>query len=333
MMKPLVRHLFLLLVVGASTMAPSVRAAALDIRESRLSVVCTIGMIGDLVREIGGDRIEVRTLMGPGVDPHLYKPIRSDIARLMEADLILANGLHLEGRMDQILDRAVRAGRPVLRVGEVVTEDRLIRSTDDEKTADPHLWMDPRLWARTIPPILEALIAIDPEGASDHRRRAAELEAELLELDGWAAERLATVPRSGRVLVTAHDAFEYFGRRHGFEVVGIQGISTESEAGVRDIARIVDLLVARRVGAVFVESTVPPRQVEALVAGARARGHDVNVGGQLFSDAMGDAGTYEGTYRGMIDHNTTTIVRALGGDVPDGGRLGRLGGAGERDVE
>lgn len=324
MKKSFVRHLLGFVAVGLSTTVLAAPSESPTSRAPQVSVVCTIDMIGDLVRGIGGDRVAVRSLMGPGVDPHLYKPTRSDIARLMKADLIVANGLHLEGRMDETLDRAADTGRPVLRVAETVSEDRLIRTTEGEKSADPHLWMDPRLWAKTIPPILDALIAVDPDGAPDHRRRAAALEAELLELDTWSAERLATIPKSSRVLVTAHDAFEYFGRRHGFEVVGIQGISTESEAGVRDIARIVDLLVSRRIGAVFVESTVPPRHVEALVAGARSRGHEVRIGGELFSDAMGDAGSYEGTYPGMIDHNTTTIVRALGGQVPDRGRLGRL---------
>jgi manganese/zinc/iron transport system substrate-binding protein len=289
----------------------------------RPSVVCTVGMVADVARSVAGDQAVVTSLIGPGVDPHLHKPTRSDIGRLMQADLVLAVGLHLEGRMDETLDRAGESGRMVLRVGELLPKDSIIRSTG-ENGADPHLWMDPWLWAKTAAPIAQALSTIDPDGAETYAANAKKIVTGLESLDTWSTQRLATVPPTSRVLVTAHDAFEYFGRRYGFEVVGIQGISTESEAGVRDITRIVDLLVRRRIPAVFVESTVPPRHVQALVAGARARGHEVVVGGELFSDAMGDSGTYEGTYPGMIDHNVTTIARALGGEAPAAGRTGKL---------
>lgn len=316
--------LALLLSAGIASVGATA-ASNLD----RPTVTCTVGMVADVARTVAGDRAEVTTLIGPGVDPHLHKPTRSDVARLIKADLIVAVGLHLEGRMDESLDRAAKSGRTVLRVGDLLPKDVLLREARDDAT-DPHLWMDPRLWSRTAEPIADALSRLDPEGAEAYAANAATLMKDLAALDEWSAARLATVPKAARVLVTAHDAFEYFGRRYGFEVVGIQGISTESEAGVRDIARIVDLLVDRRIPAVFVESTVPPRHIEALVAGARARGHEVAVGGELFSDAMGDRGTYEGTYPGMIDHNITTIVRALGGDAPPRGRLGRLSnGAGE----
>lgn len=286
-------------------------------------VVCTVGMLADLARGVAGDRATVSSLMGPGIDPHLYKPTRSDLARLMKADLILANGLHLEGRMDDTLDRAAASGRTVVRVGERVPKPSLIENAAENAT-DPHLWMDTRIWASTIPSIATSLTEIDPAGKETYAANAEMLQKELLALDQWSSERIATVPKDARVLVTAHDAFEYFGRRFDFEVIGIQGISTESEAGIRDIARIVEVLVSRNIPAVFVESTVPPRHIEALVAGARARGHAVRIGGELFSDAMGDAGTYEGTYPGMIDHNVTTIVRALGGKAPALGRQGRL---------
>ena len=310
-------HFGLLICAGFAPVA----SAAQDLE--RPEVVCTVGMVADIARAVAGDRAEVTSLIGPGVDPHLHKPTRSDIARLMKADLIVAVGLHLEGRMDETLDRAAKSGRTVVRVGELLPKDDLLRESEENAT-DPHLWMDPRLWARTARPIANALSRIDPEGAGIYRANAAALVKNLDVLDTWSAKTLATVPEKTRVLVTAHDAFEYFGRRYGFEVVGIQGISTESEAGVRDIARIVDLLVSRKIPAVFVESTVPPRHIEALVAGARAQGHEVVVGGELFSDAMGDPGTYEGTYPGMVDHNITTIVRALGGEAPAKGRLGKL---------
>ena len=319
-MHPRTRPLRSLLILLCAAFAPAVTAFS---NSDRPTVVCTVGMVADVARAVAGDHAEVTTLIGPGVDPHLHKPTRSDIARLMNADLIVAVGLHLEGRMEETLERAANSGRTVVQVGDLLPKDLLLRESE-ENAVDPHLWMDPRIWAGTARPISEALSRLDPEHAATYAANAAALEKNLAGLDRWSAERLATVPEKARVLVTAHDAFEYFGRRYGFEVVGIQGISTESEAGVRDIARIVDLLVDRRIPAVFVESTVPPRHIEALVAGARSRGHEVTVGGELFSDAMGDAGTYEGTYPGMIDHNITTIVRALGGTAPARGRLGEL---------
>ena len=310
----------LLLALSLSMVSSQTQATT---AASETEVVCTVGMLADLARGVAGDRAKVSSLMGPGIDPHLYKPTRSDLSRLMKADLILANGLHLEGRMDDTLDRAAASGRTVVRVGERVPKPSLIENAAENAT-DPHLWMDTRIWASTIPSIATSLTEVDPDGAEIYAANAESLQKELLALDQWSSERIATVPKDARVLVTAHDAFEYFGRRFDFEVIGIQGISTESEAGIRDIARIVEILVSRNIPAVFVESTVPPRHIEALVAGARARGHEVRIGGELFSDAMGGEGTYEGTYPGMIDHNVTTIVRALGGKAPALGRQGRL---------
>ena len=313
-----------ILAAIACLVATSIACAAVPVSDDRPTVTCSVGMVADIARGIAGDHAVIETLVGPGIDPHLHKPTRSDIARIMKADLVVAVGLHLEGRMDTAFTRAEKSGRRVLRVGDALPADRIIQASKEE--ADPHAWMDPRTWTLVVDPIAEALGEVDPPNAPAYRANAAKVKATLADLDRWSAERLATVPSESRVLVTAHDAFEYFGRRYGFEVVGIQGISTESEAGVRDIERIVDLLVDRRVPAVFVESTVPPRHVQALVAGARARGHEVTVGGELFSDAMGRPGTHEGTYEGMIDHNVTMITRALGGDAPARGREGRLAG-------
>ncbi|XHC25605.1 MAG: metal ABC transporter solute-binding protein, Zn/Mn family [Phycisphaerales bacterium] len=210
-------------------------------------------------------------------------------------------------------------------VAEALDERYLMPADDTEKEFDPHVWMDPAVWARVVDEVRDALVEIDPEGVEGYRANAAAYRERVEAIDTYAGAVLASVPENQRVLVTAHDAFKYFGRRFGFEVVGIQGISTQSEAGVRDIERLVDLLVDRQVGAVFVESTVSERNVRALIAGAAAKGHSVVIGGELFSDAMGDAGTYEGTYIGMIDHNVTRIARALGGEAPDGGFQGKLG--------
>ncbi len=287
-------------------------------------IVATVGMVADMARAVAGERAEVVQLIGSGVDPHLYKPTRSDVARLMGADVILYNGLLLEGKMTDTLVRAASGGARVHAVTEALGDAVLLEPEAFEGHADPHVWMDPRAWSACVDAVRERLTAFDPDGGAAYAANAAAYAARLTELDAYAEGVLGTVPERGRVLVTAHDAFNYFGRRYGFEVVGIQGLSTESEAGVRDIERLVDLIVSRDVKAVFVESTVSERNIGALVAGARARGHEVVIGGSLFSDAMGEPGTYEGTYEGMIDHNVTTIARALGGDAPERGMRGML---------
>lgn len=288
-------------------------------------VVATIGMIADVAREIAGEHAHVEQLMGAGVDPHLYAPTRSDIQLLMDADLVLYNGLLLEGRMTDTLVRAAGGGRRVVAVSQGIPESDLLSPEDFEGHPDPHLWMDVSMWRAIAGEVAAALGETSPQHTESFDAALAAYQARLDELDAYAARVLASIPENQRVLVTAHDAFNYLGRRYGLEVVGIQGISTESEAGVRDIERLVDLLVTRNVPAVFVESTVAERNVRALIEGAQARGHTVTIGGTLFSDAMGPAGTYEGTYIGMIDHNVTLIARALGGDAPERGLHGKLG--------
>lgn len=287
-------------------------------------IVCTVSMITSVVAEIAGDRCEVTGLIGAGIDPHLFKPTRADVARLLSADAVFFNGLHLEGKLIEALERVGKNGKPVVAVTRDVPPASLHHPGGTGEHPDPHVWMDPTLWASTAGVIAETLASIDPAGKDGFTRRAEAFKARADTLHAYAQKVLNTVPKDARVLVTAHDAFGYFGSRYGFEVVGLQGISTESEAGVRDVERIVSMLVDRKIRAVFVESTIPPRTVRALVEGAGAKGHAVTIGGELFSDAAGAAGTYEGTYIGMIDHNVTTIARALGGEAPSGGLDGRL---------
>jgi len=291
------------------------------------SVAATTGMVTDIVREVAGDRATVRGIIGEGVDPHLYKPTRGDVKLLLDADVVFYSGLMLEGKMADTLIKVAR-DKPVHAVTEEIDESYLLEPPEFEGLYDPHVWMDVRAWRETVAVVQHALSEFDPGGATGYEARAAAYAAELDALDAWVRERMATIPEKQRLLVTAHDAFNYFGRAYGIEVRGIQGISTESEAGLDDINRLVDLLVERDVRAVFVESSVASKNVEALIEGARARGKTVEIGGKLFSDAMGPPGTYTGTYPGMIDHNVTTIVRALGGEAPEGGRLGRLEVAG-----
>lgn len=287
-------------------------------------IVTTTGMITDIVRTVAGDRAQVTGLMGEGVDPHLYKPTRTDIGALMRADVVFYNGLLLEGKMTDALIKVAVAGKKVHAVTELIDEQFLLEPDEFQGLYDPHVWMDPNAWMHAVQVVQDKLIEFDPEGASVYRANAAALRAELERLAAYCDEILQTVPEHQRVLITAHDAFNYFGRRFEYEVIGIQGLSTQSEAGVNDIERIVSVLVDRKIDAVFVETTIASRNVEALVAGAKAQGHRVVIGGQLFSDAMGAPGTYEGTYIGMIDHNVTTIARALGGDAPERGMNGRL---------
>ncbi len=287
-------------------------------------VVATTGMVADMARGVAGDHAQVDALMGEGIDPHLYKPTRSDIERLLSADIVLYNGLLLEGKMTDALVRAASSGRAVVAVTERIDETTLLEPEEFAGHYDPHVWMDPRTWSSAVDAVRDVLVERDPANAETYTANADAYRAQIAALDAYSERILATVPPDRRVLVTAHDAFNYFGRRYGFEVVGIQGLSTESEAGVRDIERLVDLLVSRQIPAVFVESTVSERNIRALIDGAGARGHTVTVGGSLFSDAMGASGTYEGTYIGMIDHNVTTIARALGGVAPARGMNGGL---------
>lgn len=289
------------------------------------TIVATTGMVADVVRAVAGDRADVQVLMGPGIDPHLFAPTRTDIGKLLAADVIFYNGLLLEGKMTDSLISAATSGKPVHAVTEMLDESHLIEPEAFEGLYDPHVWMDPSAWANAIDAVTGALISFDLAGEDMFSANAERYRSEVVALDEYAERVLGTVPERQRVLVTAHDAFNYFGERYGYEVVGIQGLSTESEPGVRDIEALVELLVTRQIGAVFVESTVSDRNINALIAGAAARGHTVVIGGSLFSDAMGDPGTYEGTYVGMIDHNVTTIARALGGEAPERGMQGKLG--------
>jgi manganese/zinc/iron transport system substrate-binding protein len=315
------RHFLALTAAGAALAATPLRAA-----EGRVEVVASTGMIADAARQVGGARVAVTALMGPGVDPHSYRQTRSDIAAMTRADLVLWHGLYLEAQLESFMLKLSERGN-VVAVGEAVPDARLIESRDYDGKVDPHVWMVPELWAHVVRAVESALARTAPEHAAEF---AANAQAHLDEIDRlgtYARDTLATVPDPAQVLVTAHDAFGYFGRAYGYEVVGIQGISTESEAGLNRIGRLVDMLVDRGIGAVFVESSVSDRNVRALVEGAAAQGHEVTIGGELFSDAMGRPGTYAGTYIGMIDHNVTTIARALGGQAPARGMQGRLAAA------
>jgi manganese/zinc/iron transport system substrate-binding protein len=279
--------------------------------EKQLKVTTTTTMVADLVRSVGGDRVTIDTLMGPGVDPHLYKAAASDVTKLQRADVLLYSGLLLEGKMQDIFTNLARSKRRVHAVTESIPADRLLAPPQFEGHHDPHVWFDVTLWKLCIDTVVKALTEADPAGKDYYAKRADEKRARLDELHAWALQKAAELPPERRILVTSHDAYNYFGRAYGFQVVGLQGISTVSEAGLADVAKLSDFIKQKGIKAVFVESSVPHNTIERISNDTGAK-----IGGELFSDAMGTAGQMEngydlGTYEGMIKHNLTTIVEAL----------------------
>uniref|UniRef100_UPI002FDC471D metal ABC transporter solute-binding protein, Zn/Mn family n=1 Tax=Falsiroseomonas oryzae TaxID=2766473 RepID=UPI002FDC471D len=311
------------LPLPALAQGPSQGQPAAQARLPR-SVIATVAMVGDVVREVSGGRVRAETLIGEGVDPHLFRPTRADIARLLGADAVFGNGHRLEGRMGDVLERVRAAGKPVILMAESLPRERLRANPDYPDAADPHVWMDPTLWAEASGAAEAGLARLAPDAREAFADNLARFRARLARLDAYAQEAIGSIPQNARVLVTAHDAFSYFGARYGLEIESIQGLSTEAEANLAGIEALVRKLVERRVPAVFAETSVPDRAVRALIEGAGARGQRVALGGNLFSDAMGRPGSYEGTYEGMLDHNITIIARALGGRAPARGLNGRL---------
>lgn len=313
-------YLSLLLLVGCSGTEKTNEPSDAD---NPLSVVATVGMVADLVKQVGGDRIQVTQIMGSGVDPHLYKANRDDVQTIMSGDVVFYSGLMLEGKMADTLIKVARK-KPVIAVTERVDETNLLEPEDFAGHFDPHLWMDVAAWSNCVDVITEVLVEQAPQHAELFRANATAYKADLEALHQYGIDSIGSIPEESRILITSHDAFNYFGRAYGLEVQGVQGLSTESEAGLQRINELVDLLVEKKISAVFVESSVPSKNIEALVEGARSKGHDVIVGGELFSDAMGEPGTYRGSYVGMLDHNITLVARGLGGQAPEKGMQGKL---------
>ena len=277
-----------------------------------LRVVVTTGMIADIVANVGAPHVAVDALMSEGTDPHFYRPSPGDIIKLAAktTDIIFYNGLHLEGKMAAVLVDLGKRKR-VVAVTDDIDRSRLRAPPEFQNQYDPHVWFDVSLWIECVNSVRDVLIEGDSQHAVDYRQQAARYVDKLTKLHQQVKIDVGTIPESQRVLITAHDAFGYFGRAYGIKVLGVQGVSTDSEAGVRRIEELVDLIVTRKIKAVFVESSVSERNIRALVEGCAARGHAVNIGGQLFSDAMGKKGSLEGTYEGMVRHNVETIVNAL----------------------
>ena len=287
-------------------------AALLSARSAEpVRVVATVSMVADLVRQVGGERVSVEALMGPGVDPHLYKATASDVTRLRRADVIFYNGLALEGKMVDVLEKLARAKKHVHAVTATVPAARLLTPPEFEGHHDPHVWFDVNLWAQCVDAVAKGLEGFSGKDGVFFRAQAGRVKSRLADLHAWAMARAAELPKGRRVLVTSHDAYNYFGRAYGFQVVGLQGVSTVTEAGLADMAKLVDFIRRRGVKAIFVESSVSPAAIRRI-----SRDAGVKVGGELFSDAMGTPGQMEdghdlGTYEGMIRHNLNTIVNAL----------------------
>lgn len=278
-----------------------------------LKVVCTTGQVADMIRNLGGKHVEVEALMGPTVDPHLYKATLADTRKLDAADIVFYNGLHLEGRLAEILEN--RAGRSTtIAVSDNIrlnAPKRLRKLGDGEELYDPHIWFDVQLWADCAAFAVQGLIEVDPAHKADYQRNADAYVAELRKLHAECKSALAAIPEAQRVLVTAHDAFGYFGQAYQVEVHGLQGVSTVDEAAPTHINDLVNLLVERKVKAIFVESSVPDKNIEVVIEGCRKRGHTVVKGGNLYSDALGSQDSPEATYIGMVKYNVRTIVDAL----------------------
>jgi manganese/zinc/iron transport system substrate-binding protein len=288
-----------------------------DLSKRKIRVVATIGMIREMAAQVGGDRVVVKGLMGPGVDPHLYKASEGDVIRMASADVVFYNGLHLEGKMSEIFERMKSRIRTVA-VTDGIDRERLLRPAEFKGAYDPHIWFDVTLWMEAVKTTEKALVEMDPAHGDLYRANGKRYLEQLEELDRYVRREVGKVPPRRRLLCTAHDAFNYFGRAYGFQVRGLQGISTVAEAGAADIQALARLIAENGIPAVFVESSVPPRYIEALREAVAARGFRVKIGGSLFSDAMGDPGTPEGTYAGMVRHNIDTIVGALAGPGPPG---------------
>jgi manganese/zinc/iron transport system substrate-binding protein len=288
-----------------------------------IHIVCTIGQVGEMISRIGGNHVNVESIMGPGVDPHLYSPVASDVRKLKAAHAIFYNGLHLEGRMADLFDKMARIKATyAVTAGLVARHDKRLREPPEfAGLYDPHVWHDPVLWADCVADAAAMLAEFDPPHADDYRANAEKYRGELSALDKYCREEIAKIPKEHRVLVTAHDAFGYFGKTYGIEVYGLKGISTEEEKDLKHQEEIQRMLVERRIPAVFVESAVAPRTIASLVEPCRAAGLDLKIGGSLYADAMGPAGSGDADYAGMIRHNVRTIVEALSsGEVASSGR-------------
>jgi manganese/zinc/iron transport system substrate-binding protein len=297
-------------VIVVSVLFFSCKGPAEKKKSGRLTIVTTTGMIADAVENVAGGKVKVIALMGAGVDPHLYKATHGDLEKLTSADIIFYNGLHLEGKMGDVFEKTGRS-KPVIAVASDIPASRLRSIAGFENTHDPHIWFDVKLWENAVHTIRKTLTKLDSSNAAVYEANASKYIAQLDSLDAAVRQRISEIPEAQRVLITAHDAFGYFGAAYDVEVRGLQGISTVSEFGLKDVTELVNFIISRKIKAIFVETSVSQKSIEAVVEGCRDKGWTIKIGGSLYSDAMGKAGTLEGTYIGMVDKNVRTITEAL----------------------
>jgi len=290
----------------------------------KLNIATTTAMVTDIVTVVAGDRATVTGLILGNQDPHMYPPGSNDVKTMLAADAVFYSGLMLEGRLGDEFALVGRKGKPVFPVTERLDRQTLREPPEFEGHWDPHVWMNVKLWSECVSYIATELGTLDATSANDYQARADVYRKQLTELDSYIRKVISTIPEEQRFLVTAHDAFGYFAQAYGIEVRAIQGISTDSEAGISDINSLVDFIVENKVPAIFIESSVSQKNIEAVIEGCESRGWTLKIGAELYSDAMGDPGKYEGTYIGMMDHNATKIARALGGEAPEKGWQGKL---------
>lgn len=282
--------------------------------DKKLLVVATTSMIGDAIKNVADEEVEIVSLMGAGVDPHLYKATPRDVRMLQNADMIFYNGLYLEAKLEEVLEKLAKK-KTVVAVGEAIPEERKIKLGGEEgKEYDPHIWFDVENWVYVVEKITSAMKEEDDKKAATYEKNGAAYVEQLKQLHETTKQSFQAIPKERRILITAHDAFEYFGRAYDIEVKGLQGISTAAEFGLKDVQEMVDLISDKKIKAVFVESSVSSKGMEAVIEGCKKRGHNVVNGGSLYSDAMGEVGTKEGTYIGMVEHNVKRIIEALGDD-------------------
>ncbi|MFO1006568.1 MAG: zinc ABC transporter substrate-binding protein [Planctomycetaceae bacterium] len=313
-----------LLLIGCSPAPSSPPTGQSPGSDKRLNIVCTVSMVTDIVQQIAGDHAEVSGLLNEGVDPHVYIPTTSDTSRAMKADLVFYCGLHLEGKMVDGYAAQRKKGKPYFAVTDGIPHDKILSSELVATAHDPHVWGDVQLWMSCAREVEKRLSEVDPAHAADYAANSARLQEELQHLDSYIREVIASIPEPQRTLVTAHDAFGYFSRAYNIRVKAVQGISTDSEAGMKDVNELVAFLVENKIPTVFVEASVSEKDLRAVIEGAQQQGAKIQIGGTLYSDSMGPKGTYEGTYIGMQDHNATLIARSLGGKAPERGWKGKL---------
>ncbi len=301
-----------IMVLGLLMSCTSAENDAPPLEDRAIRVVATTSIVADLVRAVGGADVSVESLMGPGVDPHLYKASARDVSKMVDSDIVVYNGLHLEGKMGDLFEAMAERGKPTVAIAEVGVHDSLLRASElFQGNYDPHIWFDAELWARAARALANSLGALDATREATFAARGDAYADELLEVHAYVHEKAEKIPEEKRVLITSHDAFGYFGRAYGFEVRGLQGISTASEAGAADVQNLAVLVAERQIPAMFIESSVSPRGIEAVQEAVKAKGFDVSIGGTLYGDALGGPSTPAVTYLDMIRYNIDTIVEAL----------------------